>query len=197
MHPIKQNILNIIGDEPATLDELFDATLKILNTKQKVVGLCWELSYSDKVSNTHSCPLNGVLNWNVEPDKPTGYKGWSGRLWLRLLEDYDGFGSELFNGTLVHTGTGGGGTYGGPWHALGNAIFDNGDKTIKKPVCYGWDCRIYLDDWPELEKWIMFCQLSDNGDYTRNRIVWQDDETMQKDKEILARIREKNVRIRT
>jgi len=36
--------------------------------------------YNDKISNTHSCPYNGVTNWGSKNDKPNGYPGWRGRI---------------------------------------------------------------------------------------------------------------------
>lgn len=101
------------------------------------------LHYSDRVSNSHSCPLNGVTNWGGRDTykdgtpKPRGYPGWQGRLEWRVKwpEKYDTFypGGRLFAGSCVHTGTGGGGGY-----RDGHAHF-------------GYGVSIFEDDWPGLK----------------------------------------------
>ncbi len=92
-----------------------------------------DLNWQDSVSNSHSCPRGGVENWNRSEDKPTGYPGWRGRIefsMYRIGNSY--YGSELFEGTGIDTGTGGG----------------NG-------VDYGYEVRIFASDFPQLEKMAM------------------------------------------
>lgn len=89
-----------------------------------------DLRWSDSVSNTHSCPHNGVTNWSSrDDDKPKGYPGWQGRIEYELSHDLPGFGCDLMIGTRIHTGTGGG----------------NGTN-------YGFDVCFFADDWPGLAK---------------------------------------------
>lgn len=112
----------------------------------------FNLRWSPSVSNSHSCPHNGVQNWGGKDDKPKGYPGWTGRAeWIvRWPEEWDGWylGSDLFaNGTFrsgrqrAHTGTGGGG----------------GMHYSKKHKChvqsFGYDFRIFAADWPGMARY--------------------------------------------
>lgn len=69
--------------------------------------------WSPTTSNTHYCPHNGVTNWHQESDKPTGYPGWSGIIWISYsLFNLKGrertiSGSNLFRELPIHTGSGG------------------------------------------------------------------------------------------
>jgi hypothetical protein len=130
----------------------------------------FDMRWSDSVSNTHSCPHNGVTNFSQSYNRqqgknlPEGYPGWTGRAdWIVAWpREWDGhyLGSDLFShGTFrtgrqrAHTGTGGGG----------------GLSFSKKYNCYvqscGYDFRIYAADWPGLaryyEKQRMWKTLSD------------------------------------
>lgn len=92
-----------------------------------------KLNWQDSVSNSHDCPRGGVENFCRKDDKPTGYPGWRGRIEFTIPQfGQSYFGSELFEGTGIHTGTGGG----------------NGRR-------YGYDVRFFASDWPQLEKMAM------------------------------------------
>lgn len=85
----------------------------------------FQVNWSDRVSNTHCRPHNGVTNWGGQEKlkdgspAPRGYPGWCGRIgWIvEWPKKYDGHypGSDLFRsfGSIgrcrAHTGTGGGG----------------------------------------------------------------------------------------
>jgi hypothetical protein len=102
--------------------------------QDKFVKLQWEYppKYSRLVSNTHSCPHNGVTNWGSNPDKPVGYPGWSGNLHGSLIRpknnEYSYPYSEALNIVGIRTGTGGGGN---------------------KNFSYGF--KIFVSDWPGLQ----------------------------------------------
>lgn len=87
-----------------------------------------DVTYSDHVSNTHSCPRNGVRNWGREPDKPIGYKGWGGRIEFQTSHEIRGFMSGLWEHLGIHTGSGGG----------------SGGRN------WGYSVGIFLDDWDGL-----------------------------------------------
>lgn len=90
------------------------------------------LRFNHSVSNTHSCPHNGVTNFMCDPTKPKGYPGWQGRIegvLDRVKEKGDYPSSGLLNFIGIHTGTGGGGN-----------------------KCWGYDVRIFLADWPGLQQ---------------------------------------------
>jgi hypothetical protein len=92
-----------------------------------------DVRWNESVSNSHSCPRGGLTNWGgrEDPDdsRPRGYPGWQGRIEFQLSHDL-GFGSDVFRGIGIHTGTGGG-------------INDNR---------YGYDVKFFASDWPGLEK---------------------------------------------
>lgn len=98
-----------------------------------------DLSWNNHLSNTHSCPHNGVKNWGREEGKPTGYPGWGGRIEYELSHELPGFGSDIMDGTRINTGTGGS---------------TNG-------LNYGFDVKFFIDDWPGLAKGWVWKTLKD------------------------------------
>ena len=118
----------------------------------------FRLTWNDSVSNTHSCPHNGVTNFNQGYNRqqgknlPEGYPGWQGRVeWIVAWpEEWDGhyLGGDLFSkGTFqsgrqrAHTGTGGGG----------------GMRWSEKHQChvqsFGYDFRLFAADWPGMARY--------------------------------------------
>ena len=118
----------------------------------------FDMRWSDSVSNSHSCPHNGVTNFSQSYNRqqgknlPEGYPGWQGRAdWIVAWpKEWDGhyLGSDLFShGTFrsgrqrAHTGSGGGG----------------GLSYSKKYGCYvqscGYDFKIFAADWPGLARY--------------------------------------------
>lgn len=93
------------------------------------------LDYSDSVSNSHSCPHNGMTNWGGDKllkdgtPAPTGYPGYRGRIEWEFTTDIPGFCSDLFRNTRIHTGSGGGGALRG-----------------------SYEVRFFLDDWPGIKQ---------------------------------------------
>jgi len=93
------------------------------------------LNYSDCVSNTHSSPRGKRTQWggtSTEADGvtlvPRGFPGWSGKIEYQLSHN-TGFGSDVTKGTGINTG--GGGSRGGK-------------------LLYGYECKMFLEDWPGL-----------------------------------------------
>lgn len=213
MHPKKQHILDIIGNEPKTLDELGHAMIKFLNTNKHrarfdreiyngvgVVGLAWNVLYSDSVSNSHDCPLNGVTNWRVENDKPRGYPGFKGRIWIRYARELDTWGSDPIREYLGYPGSGGAGGYSGPWSDIAKAYYERyghksvgGKQRFIKPDIYSWDYRFYIDDWPELAKMVehqrTFQLLQSQQFAIDHAFEWNDERTIARDEEMLEYIR--------
>lgn len=116
------------------------------------------LTWNDSVSNSHSCPHNGVTNFNQSYNRqqgknlPEGYPGWQGRVeWIVAWpKEWDGYylGGDLFSrGTFqsgrqrAHTGSGGGG----------------GMRYSEKHGCdimsFGYELRIYAADWPGMARY--------------------------------------------
>jgi hypothetical protein len=188
VHPRKQKILDIFGKEPESLDELGQCVIQVANTykpyyytdkpiQTKVLGLKWEIRRGD-VSNSHSCPLNGHTNWsNRNKELPSSYRGWSGRVWLRVNSSRC---ATALDGTLTYTGTGGYGAYNGPWCLLSRMTNAN---------IYSWDYRFFEDDWPlikeQYEMQQTFDILKDGKVQPQSHIfLWEDPEIVESDREI-------------
>jgi hypothetical protein len=121
----------------------------------KVLKITHSLRWNDMVSNSHSCPHDGITCWSsheAKDGRPRGYPGWTGHIdWLvEWPKEFDGMylGSDLFSkGTFrsgrqrAHTGTGGGG--GGHFNKEFNTW-------CQRP---GYDFRIYASDWPGLARY--------------------------------------------
>jgi hypothetical protein len=91
-----------------------------------------DINHRDSVSNSHRCPRGGVTNWGGKdtwPDgslKPRGYPGWYGRIEYQMSHELPGFSRDLFDGTGIGTGSGGG-------------ISQNR---------YGYGVELFDSDWP-------------------------------------------------
>ena len=98
-----------------------------------------EMKYSRRVSNTHSKPRNGVTNWACNNDLPIGYEGFTGDMHAIVKKaPKSKFSiSDLLGFVDIHTGSGGS---------------SNG-------LDYGYECRIYLSDWPSLEQQLTINKL--------------------------------------
>ncbi len=114
----------------------------------------FRVQWNPAVSNSHSCPHNGVTCWSsreAEDGRPQSYPGWSGRIeWIVAWpKEWDGvyLGGDLFSGGTfrtgrqrAHTGTGGGG----------------GMRYSEKHKChimsFGYDFRIFAADWPGMAR---------------------------------------------
>jgi hypothetical protein len=118
---------------------------------QDVVAVYWGIVYRDRVSNTHSCPKIGVTNFCSEDHLPRYYPGWVGKfcVWVKD-KPRKTFGSSMFEGTLVNTGVGGAGDYGAPWSLTAKQMYKKNPEFYNRSIhTYGWDCRIFLDDFPQ------------------------------------------------
>lgn len=112
-----------------------------------------ELKFSQKVSNTHVCPHNGVTNWWSNEGLPKGYPGWTAHWVIGLSKkDYNSisFLSTIFEGypdkrceftlTGIHCGSG------GSWSK------PHGGKCEEYLHYY---MSFFLDDFPNLKgKWL-------------------------------------------
>ena len=109
----------------------------------RYIALSADVEYKETLSNTHSCPSNGVLNWRRHEDKPLGYPGWYGHIKGKLLRSKKNNYSYPYTNILklvrVHTGSGGGGN-----------------------ESWNFDISIFLADWPALKEGLTFSKLK-NG----------------------------------
>lgn len=213
MHPRKQRVLDVFGRDPETLDELAHCVIKVIescwassrwdHTPEnqeccKVVGFSWDIKMH-RVSNTHSAPLDGVQNWGGKDGVPTGYQGWNGRVWIRYDNPDSNPSSDAFSSTLTYPGTGGSGSYDGPWKDIEHAHWTlstgkhKGIKDIPKPQLCSWDYKIFLADWPalaeELNKQKVVDRLSGKIDALPkvHRFLWEDPLTKIEDARLLSK----------
>lgn len=224
MGPNKKYAQSIYGDEPKTMDELGFAVIKILNEYRerriakvnrktvciespnaRCVGLSWQVTHSEQVSNSHSSPEGYPQNFMRKEGVPTSYPGWKGRVWVRY-ENKQGysFGSDPFKRSLTHTGTGGGGAYDGPWESVSHARWirhgHSRDVGLFPEVnCFSWDFRIYDADWPlvteniidQFEKEVMWATLSNQAvpRSPQHKFLWEDPATQVADETFLEECR--------
>lgn len=121
----------------------------------RILSIKVNCTYYDNISNTHSCPRNGIRNWSRDKDKPTGYPGWQGRISAyfndcRIIIDAPAskkgqrhyeytvyIGSSIIENAMgFSTGTGGGGTHS------------------------SFDIKIFKDDWPSFKHEITMAKLA-------------------------------------
>jgi len=212
VHNRIQHIANIYGKHPENLNEIFDAVKATVNESRAVAGLSWKVSYRNNVGNTHCAPIGKAQNWSSrDPNLPTGYPGFQGRVWVRFTNDSDksGFGSDPFRNSLTYTGTGGFGGYGGPWEEFASKRY-RAPKRFKQlapePQIYSWDYKFFLEDFPafadgvgaeiiaheeEEDRHAVWAKLNKQY-YKRKEYVlthtktWQDPEQVTKDEEFLS-----------
>ena len=194
---LKNELLEIYGKEPESLDDLAHCCINVIdhnlkNTNNRVVGFAWNVTHTDRVSNTHSCPIDGVENFRCEQDKPRGYPGYSGRVWIRYAKDPISWGSAPFEKTLTYPGAGGRGAYGGIWSCIATATWESrriNELKYPMPACYSWDYRFYIDDFEGIECYRNWLILQDKQ-HEPHQFEWQDPETIAADKEFIEKYRQ-------
>jgi len=196
-HPRKKHILNVYGREPRGLDDLARCVIAVINHRRPVVGFAWQISKSAKVSNSHSAPLDGVHNWSRKPELPMGYPGWQGRVWIRYAAPDRGFGSDAFHETLTDTGTGGFGSYDGPWTGISKVRWETygyktrGKNVYPEPQIYSWGYRFYDSDWPDLYKDDLFDIIANKPKVNTHKFLWNDPKVEQSDTEFISQQKSK------
>jgi hypothetical protein len=102
----------------------------------------FDLRYRDSVSNTHSCPHDGVTNWcGRVKGAPRGYPGWDGNFEYIVqthkdqTHSYPG-SSDMWEGTRIYTGTGGGG-----------GCTPEQEKLFQH---FGYSLNLFASDWPAM-----------------------------------------------
>jgi len=134
---------------PTSLDDMGYFIVKVLNKKlsmrsikNKVLHLSWVLEHSKEISCTHASPVGKPMNFYSNPDLPTSYPGWEGRIWMVFEKEPRHMGFDGLNGTHMHTGTGGYGNYNNP-------NFKSIHPGKEYPVSYS--LRIFEDDWAAMK----------------------------------------------
>jgi hypothetical protein len=143
-----EDIVNWIEINP---DFFFDSLIKMghtgwANRRAHIREEFWikitylKLDWNESVSNSHSCPRGGVTCWSshaATDGRPHGYPGWQGNIEFQLSHDM-GFGSNVFSGMGIHTGSGGG-------------ISDNR---------YGYAVKFFSSDWSGLRDTVIANKLA-------------------------------------
>ena len=190
MHPKKQHIFDIYGKEPTTLDELAESAIAVINhqaivDESRLVGFGWLIEYGN-VSTYHNCPIGFIKNV-TSLDQVLGFKG---RIWLRYENRPKTFKSSGYlDDTLVYSGTGGAGAYNGPWQEISSKKFHTLGHS-DDVVVFGYDCIIFLDDWPILKDYFSkkttWSRLKDSEFHYNHTYTWSESATAAKDREFLS-----------
>lgn len=215
-HSRQKRIYAIFGKDPETMDELAQCTIAVANAHPelvrqeiRVVGFAWNIIYGNNVSNSHYAPLGEQTNWGGHRlDAPRGYHGFEGRVWIRYNREPTGWGSDGMAYTLVHTGTGGAGSYSGLWQHITTQRYKkyNAEKACKSGVfvqkcaCYSWDCKIFADDFPMIADMVSKQQMMDILITTEKQPInhqfeWNEPETVEEDRLFLAEIANENLQM--
>lgn len=150
--------------EPANLDELGLALVNHVNNlgasskgrdkDQRVLGLVWNIS-SGEQCNSHNSPV-GIPSSFRDPDR---FPAFYGRVWLRLAKAPGWSATDYFEGSCCHLGSGGGGSYDGPWDQLYTTWHQQHRRwrtrvkpDYPEPNLYSWTFTVWLQDWPLIEK---------------------------------------------
>lgn len=166
------------------------------NTENELLGIAFDVTYKDFISNTHSAPKNGVENFLCKKELPKGYPGFSGRVWYRTKNEHNPKNTfQKFPTGCLHTGTGGYGSYGCKlWNTFSNYNYRYGMGRENKPFIYSYDCKIFTDDFPEFEEFFTNEILNEEvmaalGNRSQKpfhiKYEWFDEETKQKDLEFI------------
>lgn len=186
--------------EPQTMDELGHWIVRVAQYRGfPVVGLSWDLRYHPRVSNSHSSPVNGQTNLGQREDLPKGYPGWTGRVWIRYANSEFGkhYGSDALNRVQTYTGSGGYGSYDGPWEGVVRDYFRQGRSvvSVEDLKIYSYHYRIFEDDWPAVCRWreqqsIMKTLQGQDGFLLSHDFLWTDPETRKQDRKYSEQITE-------
>jgi hypothetical protein len=139
--------MNDLYGPPLSLQDLCDNVFKYANNhylkKTELLGWGMQVKFTERASNTHSAPHNGQQNWHWSDDKPKGYPGWHGRVWIFYNKQVDWCDENLFPNLRLYTGTGGYGMYDCRF-----CTYKTWDSQEVYPLSY--DFRFYQADWPSL-----------------------------------------------
>jgi hypothetical protein len=218
IHPRRQRLIDLFGHDPLSLDEIAQAAIVVINDNvrrpdsfyrydgnNKVIGFAWDLTHSNKVSNTHHAPLNGQTNWGgMNPSAGNGYPGWEGRIWVRFKQAPKSFSDDTFLDTLIHPYCGGGGTYDGLWKPVSTLVYETyGHKRptglrIPSTHFYSYQFMLFDSDFPQAKdiedhkKLVTWNTLQDKQTAAaRHSFKWEDQATLKFDKEFMAEFKKR------
>ena len=97
-----------------TSDEIVEYLVKTIDNPN-IAGLIIRANWKECVSNSHSAPRSKEQNFLRNPDKPLGFPGWEGKVWVIT---HGQLGSDILRyyrneSSGIRNGTGGYGLYSG------------------------------------------------------------------------------------
>ncbi len=198
----RQNFINRYGD-PETYEELFDNVRQCvddqLNTVElHIVGLAWDITHGTQISCTHSAPAGQQTNWSGDHAYPRHYPGWAGRVWIRVNSLLPSGGhpyvSRMLKNTLTHSGSGGFGTYSGPWQKVATAAaYNTSGTTLPIVTLYSWDYKIFEQDFPLItaniikNRLLTVIKTNEHPPIGNSKIEWTHPATQLRDAELIAK----------
>lgn len=178
--------------EPTNMEELALFVVNVSNhlktEKQLITGIAWSVT-SRHVSNTHHSPITGVKNWRGDHNLPRSYNGFYGRLWIRKNGEDEFISlSERIAKSFTYTGSGGGGSYNGPWGDLEQQYIKHKGlpESRNELRLFSWDYRFYTDDFPfllqyEEDKLFVMMQGSNKEPEFKSEVFWESEDVKKKD----------------
>jgi len=173
------------GKEPSNLQELVNYASETIDNyfvknkiNDEVVYLALQVEYSDKVSNTHSSPINGSTNFSgTKINTPKSYPGYRGRCWIGFNlnkntgKPYNPTFQMFYSSiTGIHSGTGGYGLYSLDNYNVPFKHLFKYDKVKRSYLIYplSTDTKIFIDDFPSMtqEKESKLEDLLQDKEYT-------------------------------
>ena len=169
-----KNTLRAMPDSPQFMDELMAKAAKYIDTNHldntTISHLGVELSFSSNLGNTHSAPFGKPTNWHQRDMMPKNYPGWHGRVWVATFKkpayvrDNPFTMSNVLSKLGINTGSGGAGSY-----RLSHEVYLPPLRNYPNIYKYGWDVKIWKDDWPEI---VLNSVLSVPSLFTISNVFW-------------------------
>jgi len=118
---------------PEAIKENFDAD---------IISLQYSVEYKKEVSNSHSCPIDGVENFMRDNSKPLYYKGLQGRIEFTIINNHRiSSCSGMFGNRGAHSVAGVNLGSGG-----GSSVKYMKDGELYLAMNYAFDVKIFIDD---------------------------------------------------
>ena len=139
-----RKILVKLCENSTKVDDIFQNLPKAIknNFNAEIIDLCYKVEYRKEVSNSHSCPINGVENFMRDASKPLHYRGLQGQIEFTIINNERVTSSSgLFGnrGTYsvagVNLGSGG-----------GSSVQYMKDGELFIAMNYTYDVKVFIDD---------------------------------------------------
>lgn len=184
------------GKPIVTMDDYFDYVWFIIGNMKsdRVLGLYMNVAYSERTSNTHSSPVDGVENWRCKDELPKGYPGMRGEMYFVYDHSKEKRLHSIDLGQFaIHTGTGG---YRSHSKFINDSLFPDMTTSdldlilqrnpslkdidhkkrpnlryLRSNYSVGYDFRMYLSDFPDLQRTIEMQIMADVLHSSKRRVM--------------------------